>query len=75
MKNKNATQAKEFVATALFEMLEKCDKQNLKQEFYGEVAFFTLGSLIQKSYGEEAFDELVSQIRKKPKQKRARHKS
>lgn len=75
MKIKNETQAKEFVATALFEMLEKCERQNLNQDFYGELAFFTLGSLILKSCGEENFDELISQIRKNQKPKRARRKS
>lgn len=75
MKIKNQTQAKEFVATALFEMLDKCDRANLNQDFYGELAFFTLGSLILKTSGEVAFEEVVSQIRENNKPKRARRKS
>ena len=74
-KSKNKAQAKEFVANVLFEMLEKCRKQNLNQDFYGELAFFTLGSLIFESSGEKAFKDLVFQIRKNKKPKRARRKS
>ena len=75
MKIKTETQARKFVAEALFEMFEKCQRRSLNQEFYGELAFYILGSLILNGSGKENFEELIEQIRENKKPKRARRKS
>lgn len=77
MNIKNETQAKEFVATSVFEfeLLEKCDKQNLNDDFCLEVAFYILGSFVLKSSGKKNFEQVVKQISKNEEAKTARRKS
>ncbi len=72
MKIKSETKAKEFVAKSVFELLEKCEQQNLNEGFYFEVALYIFGVMTLREYGKESFERVIEQVRENGKFKTPR---